>query len=75
MDLIKDFLSEHSFQVRANGVLSDNYVVASGVSQGSVLEPLLFLIYVSDLGSNQACLFMQMILINFMPTQEPIGMI
>jgi hypothetical protein len=46
---ITHFLSDRKFAVKVNGVLSDFLDVSSGVPQGSVLGPKLFLLYTADI--------------------------
>jgi len=52
--LFNSYLSERFQRVKINGTLSDPCIVRMGIPQGTVLGPILFLIYINDLYSYSA---------------------
>ena len=52
---IKDWLSGRKQRVVINGKPSEWTSVSSGVPQGSVLGPILFIIYINDIEENINC--------------------
>ena len=49
LGVIRDFLTNRTLKVFVNGKYSETKNVLSGVPQGSVIGPLLFLIHIGDI--------------------------
>ena len=49
LDWFRSYLSDRSQYVDMNGTLSDTLYITTGVPQGSILGPILFLIYINDI--------------------------
>ena len=52
---ISSFLSDRSIAIRVDGYLSNPHSINSGVPQGSVILPVLFILFIDDLLSSTSC--------------------
>ena len=55
LGLISFFVSNRGLRVVLNGKSSQEHPVNTGVPQGSILGPTLFLLYINDLPDNIIC--------------------
>jgi len=51
--LLKSYLNEHQFETKINGETSSLIYIHSGVPQGSILGPLLYVLYISGLPTSR----------------------
>jgi hypothetical protein len=51
LNLLKSYLNERQFEAKFNGETSSRFHIHSGVPQGNILGPLLYVLYTSDLST------------------------
>ena len=76
LNWIRDYLSQTTQRVRVNDKFSSSTLVLSGVSQGSVLGPALFLIFVAGIATLiQRLLLVELEKDNFLTRRKFLGFI
>ena len=53
LDWLRSYLNERKQRVRVNNIYSDTKYLTHGIPQGSILGPLLFIIYINDMPNIQ----------------------
>ena len=53
--IIKSFLQDRKIKVVLDGQHSNSYSISSGVPQGSILGPTLFLVFINDMPDDLLC--------------------
>ena len=56
LNLFESYLSNRTQVVEVNGKMSDEGIIKHGVPQGSILGPLLFLLYINDISNSSEIL-------------------
>jgi hypothetical protein len=56
--VLKSYLEERYFQVEIEDTISDYNIIKAGVSQGSVIGPLLYLMYTADMPTSDITLIL-----------------